>query len=298
MHRYLIFRVAAVVFIVFATASVAWAHEVTYLGTAVAVEATRVQVRTVDEETKREQSIWFMVNKDTKVKRGDKIVSYADAKIMKGERIAVIVDHDVKTKMLAVEIRLAEMDLAMAVMRNAPVAIGGQAPPTSVMPAEHQMPSGQHQMPGMNMGTESSGWHFMQDGVVYGLFNHQGGPRGGDEFVVPNWWMGIMTRDKGSQQFGLNAMLSLDPATVGRSGYREIFQVGEALDGKPLIDHQHPHDLFMQLAASWRTTLGEKATLTFAGGPAGEPTLGPVAFMHRASAAGLPLAPLSHHTFD
>ena len=34
-------------------------------------------------------------------------------------------------------------------------------------------------------------WMLMQDGVVYGLFNQQGGPRGGDEFVVPNWWMGM-----------------------------------------------------------------------------------------------------------
>jgi hypothetical protein len=134
--------------------------------------------------------------------------------------------------------------------------------------------------------------------VVYGLFNHQGGPRGGDEFVVPNWWMGMLMRQTGRQQLGLNAMLSLDPATVGEAGYREIFQVGEALDGKPLIDRQHPHDLFMQLAASWRFSWTDRTSLTVAGGPVGEPTLGPVAFMHRASAGALPFAPLGHHTFD
>ena len=38
--------------------------------------------------------------------------------------------------------------------------------------------------------------------------------------------------------------------------------------------------------------------ITIAGGPVGEPTLGPVAFMHRASAAENPGAPLSHHIFD
>ncbi len=85
-----------------------------------------------------------------------------------------------------------------------------------------------------------------------------------------------------------------------RSGYAEIFQVGEALDGKPLIDHQHPHDLFMQLAATWRVSFGESNTsLTLAGGPAGEPTLGPVAFSCIGpSAGGFVLAPLGHHTFD
>jgi len=138
----------------------------------------------------------------------------------------------------------------------------------------------------------------MQDGVVYGMFNHQGGPRGGDEFKVPNWWMGMFSRDVGKSTLSFTTMLSLDPATVGKQGYREIFQVGEAFEGRPLIDHQHPHDLFMQLAAVWRTPLNETTGLTIAGGPAGEPSLGPVAFMHRLSAAENPLAPLGHHTLD
>jgi hypothetical protein len=138
----------------------------------------------------------------------------------------------------------------------------------------------------------------MQDGVVFGLFNHQGGPRGGDEFKVPNWWMGMFSRSVGKSKLTFTTMFSLDPATVGKQGYREIFQVGEAFEGRPLIDHQHPHDLFMQLAAIWRTPLGGTTGLTIAGGPAGEPALGPVAFMHRASAAENPIAPLGHHTFD
>ena len=59
----------------------------------------------------------------------------------------------------------------------------------------------------------------------------------------------MLSRDVGKSSSRSTSMFSLDPATVGKSGYREIFQVGEALDGQPLIDHQHPHDLFMQLAA-------------------------------------------------
>jgi hypothetical protein len=93
-------------------------------------------------------------------------------------------------------------------------------------------------------------------------------------------------------------MLSLDPATAGKSGYAELFQVGEALNGRPLVDRQHPHDFVMQLAAVWRTPIGDNTGLTIAGGPAGEPALGPVAFMHRASCAEYPFATLSHHIFD
>lgn len=150
----------------------------------------------------------------------------------------------------------------------------------------------------MDMDMDASGWQFMQDGVAFGMFNHQGGPRGADEIKMPNWWMGMMTRKVRSSQFTLNAMFSLDPATTGKNGYSEIFQVGEELNDRPLIDRQHPHDLFMQLAAIWRTPVTSTTGLTVAGGLAGEPALGPVAFMHRASAAEFPLAPLSHHTFD
>jgi hypothetical protein len=161
-----------------------------------------------------------------------------------------------------------------------------------VMPAAAQ--EHQHAHPA----EPTSAWHFMQDGVIYGLFNHQGGPRGGNEAKAPNWWMGMVTRRIGSSQLTLNTMFSLDVVTAGKRGYREIFQVGEAVHGRPLIDRQHPHDLFMQLAAVWRVPVTASSGLTIAGGPAGEPALGPVAFMHRASAAEYPFATLSHHIFD
>jgi hypothetical protein len=153
-------------------------------------------------------------------------------------------------------------------------------------------------MPGMDMSMDGPGWHFMQDGLLVGMFNHQGGPRGGNEFKAPNWWMGMFSRKLSSSQLTFNTMLSLDPATIGEGGYREIFQNGEAINGKPLIDRQHPHDFFMQLAGVWRVPVTDKTGFTIAGGPVGEPALGPVAFMHRASAAENPMAPLSHHTFD
>jgi hypothetical protein len=38
----------------------------------------------------------------------------------------------------------------------------------------------------MSPDASASSWTFMQDGVVFGMFNHQGGPRGGDQFKVPN----------------------------------------------------------------------------------------------------------------
>jgi hypothetical protein len=146
--------------------------------------------------------------------------------------------------------------------------------------------------------TDSSGWHVMQDAAVYGLFNRQGGPRGGEEFRVPNWWMGMFSREVRSSHLTINTMLSLDPLTVGKQGYRELFQVGEAFEGHPLVDYQHPHDVFMQLAAVWHVPIGTRTGFTIAGGPSAEPALGPVAFMHRASAMENPMSPLAHHSLD
>ena len=83
------------------------AHEMTYQGTVLTVESARIEVKTIDATSKKEQDLWFAVNRATKVKRGDKPVTYAGAALVKGERIAVIVDHDAETKMLATEIRLA-----------------------------------------------------------------------------------------------------------------------------------------------------------------------------------------------
>ena len=157
-------------------------------------------------------------------------------------------------------------------------------------------PADQHEHAQVNSG--GSPWMFMSDALVNAMFNHQGGPRGADEFKVPNWWMGMASRPAGGGKLTFTAMLSLDPLTVGKTGYAELFQVGEALDGRPIVDRQHPHDLFMQLAAVWRRPLANGFALTLAGGPAGEPALGPISFMHRPSAEAIALTPLGHHTLD
>lgn len=167
----------------------------------------------------------------------------------------------------------------------------------AAQPAPAQTPGAPPQHDHAAMSAAPS-WHLMQDGVVFFNFNDQGSPRGGTELAVQNWWMGMAERPAGSGRLRFSLMLSLEPATLGSDGYREIFQVGETLDGRPLIDRQHPHDFLMQGSIAWRTPLGRGYTLTLAGAPVGEPALGPVAFMHRSSAFENPTAPLAHHTFD
>ena len=155
-----------------------------------------------------------------------------------------------------------------------------------------------HQHPAPTPSAAETRWHFMQDGVAWLTYNNQGGPRGGEDFGSQNWWMGMLTRPAAGGTLQFNLMLSLDPLTLGNDGYRHIFQVGETLNNVPLIDRQHPHDFLMQASVGWKHAIGRGYSLTLAAAPVGDPALGPVAFMHRASAFENPSAPLGHHTFD
>ncbi len=129
-------------------------------------------------------------------------------------------------------------------------------------------------------------------------FNDQGGPRGVGKLESQNWVMGMADHPLGPGLLSLRAMLSAEPITTPHGGFPELFQTGESYRGREIVDAQHPHDLFMELAASYTIALSDSVALQFYGGPVGEPALGPPAFMHRPSAAENPAAPLGHHWMD
>lgn len=135
-------------------------------------------------------------------------------------------------------------------------------------------------------------------GLLFAVYDRQGGPRGDTRFVAPNWLMVMARRQLGRGETVLRGMFSLDPATVRPRGYPLLFQTGEVFRGQPLVDAQHPHDLFMELAASHTFRLADDTGVQFYLAPVGEPALGPVAFPHRPSAAEIPVAVLGHHLQD
>src|SRR5438270_2687485 len=133
--------------------------------------------------------------------------------------------------------------------------------------------------------------------LVAGL-NHQGGPRGATKFDSQNWFMPMAYHRVGRGTLQLRGMFSAEPFTFPPGGSPLLFQAGETSKGQPLIDKQHPHDLFMELSAQYTLPVGERGTwFTYFGYP-GEPALGPVAFMHRMSASENPSATLAHHLQD
>jgi hypothetical protein len=204
------------------------------------------------------------------------------------------------------------------------------APPAAGPEAGHDM-AGMADMPGMDMGhsmtgalgaypmtREASGtawqpdisehgglevmrgpWMVMVHGFLNGVYDSQGGPRGDDKAFVSGMFMVMAQRplgDAGTLQ--LRAMLSPDPL-MGPGGYPLLLATGETADGKtPLVDRQHPHDLFMELSASYSRKLSRDDSVFVYAGLPGEPAFGPPAFMHRLSVMDSPEAPISHHWLD
>lgn len=146
------------------------------------------------------------------------------------------------------------------------------------------------------------GWSTMLHGAVSPRITAQdvfdAGSRGATKFSAPNWVMASAHRPVGAAHVTLRAMLSLDPITEGTRGYPLLFQTGEAVDGQPLVDEQHPHDILPELSATVAVPVGETGSVFGYVAYPGEPALGPTAFMHRPSARTLPDAPLGHHWQD
>jgi len=144
----------------------------------------------------------------------------------------------------------------------------------------------------------AGGWLLMLHYNLVSGIDRQGGPRGVTKFESANWFMPMAFHKLGKGTLGLRGMFSAEPFTFPPEGSPLLFQTGETYKGRPLIDRQHPHDLWMELSAQYALALGEHSMwLTYFGYP-GEPALGPPAFMHRASALENPSAPLSHHLQD
>ena len=145
----------------------------------------------------------------------------------------------------------------------------------------------------------SGAWMFMSHAMLNAVYDWQDGPRGDDKVFVAGMVMGAARRDfANGDTLNLRAMLSPEPA-MGARGYPLLFAAGESADGAtPLIDRQHPHDLFVELSASYAHRLGAHDSVFIYAGLPGEPAFGPPAFMHRMSAMDSPEAPISHHWFD
>jgi hypothetical protein len=141
-------------------------------------------------------------------------------------------------------------------------------------------------------------WEFMAHGTVFLTYDQQGGPRGAGKAESVNYFMFMEQHRLGRGTLLLRQMFSAESLTSPHPGFPELFQTGETYHGQPLLDHQHPHNVFAELAALYTVPLREKVSWLVYGGPSAEPALGPVTYIHRESASEDPAAPLGHHLQD
>ena len=184
---------------------------------------------------------------------------------------------------------MSHMHMHMGGMNSAGDYLMNLASGTSMSPQSWPMP--------MLMLTPG-GWSLMFMGQAYLVDTQQTGPRGRDKFYSTNWGMFAATHKAGRGSFMFQLMLSLEPATITDRRFPELFQTGETAYGKPLVDAQHPHDFIMGMGIHYAYPLSDHTTFQIYFAPVGDPALGPVAYPHRASAAELPQATLSHHWQD
>lgn len=155
-----------------------------------------------------------------------------------------------------------------------------------------------HSSPEFMWMLNAGSWELMFHGQLVLGYDQQGGPRGVGKAFSTNWLMMMQRRKFGHSTIEFREMLSAEALTIPRPGLPTLFQTGETYKGAPLVDAQHPHDVFDELAVKYTYALSERASWYLYGGPAGEPALGPTAFMHRASAMENPAPPLGHHLQD
>jgi hypothetical protein len=144
----------------------------------------------------------------------------------------------------------------------------------------------------------ASGWTWSPDAAVFFGYNYQQRKfTDFDSWESQNWFGLVGEHPMGAGIFAFDVMLSLEPFTLPDPGSPQVFQVGEIFQGRPIIDHQHPHDLFMGLGTHYRVPKG-RVTFLFDADVVGSPALGPTVYMHRASGRDNPQSPLIHHYTD
>jgi hypothetical protein len=141
-------------------------------------------------------------------------------------------------------------------------------------------------------------WMLMLDGAMFGQYDRQGSLQGDTQLGLTDWEMLMAARSLGGGVARLSAMTSLQPLVDGARGYPELLQTGGALNGGRIVNRQHPNELFMELSAAYDHSITSTFATSLYVAAAGEPALGPVAYMHRPSGAEDPFAPLGHHWQD
>src|SRR5262249_55716000 len=135
-------------------------------------------------------------------------------------------------------------------------------------------------------------WMLMLHGAAFGTYDHQNGFRGQASAQLIDWEMLMATRSVAGGLLRIDAMTSLEAMTMPKRGYPELLQTGGSLGNYRIVNAQHPNDLVMEFGAAFDHALAGPIAGSVYVAAVGQPALGPVAYVHRASSIDDPFAPI------
>jgi hypothetical protein len=138
-------------------------------------------------------------------------------------------------------------------------------------------------------------WTLMLHGAGALAYAHEQSPKGGKELGAANWAMGGASRPLAGGLLGIGVMASLETLTLGDCGYPRLLARGARCPAESFGEYQHPHAPLSELSVRYARPLTPGAGLELFVAAVGEPAIGPVPYMHRASSAYDPIAPMSAH---
>lgn len=89
------YGIAGFVLVSCLAAAPVFAHLITFKGTVISATTASLKVTVIDEKTRKPAPMSFVLDKETKILRGDTLLTFATAKIQAGEKVSVTIDHDV-----------------------------------------------------------------------------------------------------------------------------------------------------------------------------------------------------------
>jgi len=141
-------------------------------------------------------------------------------------------------------------------------------------------------------------WLLMVHGQAFGQYDRQSGLHGDAQTGLVDWEMFSALRPAAGGLVRATLMTSLERAVLGSRGYPQLLQSGGVASHQRIPNRQHPHDPVGEASAAYDHSLTSKLAASLYVAAVGEPALGPVAYMHRASASADPFAPIGHHWED
>lgn len=132
-------------------------------------------------------------------------------------------------------------------------------------------------------------WLPFFEGAIFGTYASQAGPKDPEHRVMStNWFAGGVEKTFTRGRILAGGRVSLEPLTIPKDGYPQLFQYISPESGGPLVDRMRAQDLVQELAVAveWRA-------LRLYAAPVGEPPLGAEPFALRDSSIDFAEAPFA-----